>query len=162
MPLEQKSLEEYVVVDLEGGKQEEFEKFVIPDDSYEFEVTNIELVDSKNYQTGAPEKKLLFKFQTQYDNKPIQLSFFCNPKIMKAREGSRYFNSKLYDVMVSIGLMEEFKENKDWHSGRLTFEALKEFLEKNLLGAKVKAITRTVNSGQLTAYSVVDRIVRKL
>jgi hypothetical protein len=158
---------EKVDVDFEGERKTEFEKILIPEDSYNFKVTSIS--PQKMPAWGKKDKlitKLIFSLElidmhAGKKNVGKTISHFMTPTILKAPKAimgkKAYSNSKLYDLLADLNLLEKAKVKRE-QIGELV--GLVAFLSGELVGREVRASVKIVNANTEGAYSSVAKISR--
>lgn len=156
---------EEVVVDFEGATNipsTNYEKILVPEDSYNCAVKGIEVVHVPDYdKPNQKVTKLAIECELlEGASKGKQIAHLLFPKITKAsanRGGKIYSNSKLYDLLVDLGLHDEAKERKEELK---TIDGLRLFLAENLVGKTVRCAVGTSKKGKPEAYSMIKKVLR--
>ncbi len=151
---------EQVRIDLDGKASTDYETVLIPEDSYDAEITAINQRESPNYD-NPKIKETKMVFSCLIDGK--ELLFWANPKITKgstSKSGKSYSNSKLFDVLEKAGLLGKVGEKK---AELATLDGLQHFLSENLVGRKARCVVKTRNKGGgEKEYSSISEILRFL
>jgi len=148
-----------VYVDFEGNAGQPSTKVLIQEDSYMGEVSHVDLVELPVYnKPDQTQFKVIIQVKlVEGENQGVVLPLYANPVIKKSSGTKGYSNSKLYDLLVSSGLLERAKEQ---HDALETYEGLAGFLDAGLKGKECKVLVGTVNKGTDNAYSVVRSVLR--
>lgn len=135
------------------GKSPEYEKVYVPVDSYEAEIVGI----SDPFETkGYDSNKIVMKRRMEVRIGKKTVPMFMTDKVTKG-SGS-YSNSKLYDLLEKLGLLDEVKKNKEKLENSDVFTV---WFNDKMGGKKVKVLTKTVNKmDKERRYSVVDDIIK--
>lgn len=163
---QEKEIRKEVFVDFEG-KQAESEAPRLPllqEDAYDGEIAGVDLVDTPSYDSKTKTvnraqlvKKIVFQVKL-LNQKDVVLPHYANPIIKKAAAGGKgYSNSKLFDLLISAGLLESAKKSGE---ALETYQGLAAWLNVNMKGRKVRVLVGTSNKGTDKAYSSVKSIVR--
>jgi hypothetical protein len=159
--IKEKIVEQEVLIDFEGENQEpSFERTLIPEDSYNATIKQIEQIELQNFDKTRKEKKLKITIEILDQEKPVELVHFVAPKIMKAatnKGGKIYSNSKLFDMLVDLKLKDTAKEKQEELK---TIDGLQLFLSTQLVNKKVRVAVKTSKANTEDAYSVVNKILR--
>lgn len=152
---------EQVRIALDGEtSSQDYETFLIPEDSYDAEIAAINQRESPNYN-NPQVKETQFVFSCLIEGKELLL--WVKPKITKgsiSKSGKTYSNSKLFDILEKAGLLEKVKEKKE---ELLTLDGLQQFLSSNLVGKKARCVVKTRNKGGgEKEYSSVSEVLRFL
>lgn len=147
-----------VLIDFEGENAPEsnFERVLIPEDSYNGKVKQIDKVELPNFNDKT-KKEMKLKVVVEVEGK--ELVHFLAPKIMKASTTSKkkYSNSKLYDLLVDLKLKDKAKEVKEQ---LVTIDGLQLFLSQELAGKMVRVAVKTSKANTEEAYSTIGKILR--
>jgi hypothetical protein len=153
-----------VSVTLDGANNQDLPaKVHIADDVYEAVIKDIsDPFITPNKFEGEDKEKIVVSFEIKEGEKEYTLPMFVTTTVSKG-EGN-YSNSKLFDVLDKKGLIEDFKStwekisvmDKEVHEEKFT-----DYLKDNLIGAKCKVLTKTVNKDKADKrYSIVKEITR--
>ena len=161
----EKKVEEEVVVDFEGTNNipsTNYEKILVPEDSYNCEVKSIAVIQVPDYDNPSQKvTKLAIECELlEGSQKGKEIAHLLFPKITKAsanRGGKVYSNSKLFDLLVDLGLHDEAKERKEELK---TIDGLRLFLSANLVGKTVRCAIGTSKRGKPEAYSMIKKVLR--
>lgn len=156
---EEKKERTEVYVDFDGTSGLPSTKIIIVEDSYAGKIWQVDLIETPVYnKPGTLQKKVVFQVALSGEGSDeAVLPLYANPVVKKSSGTKGYSNSKLYDLLVAAGELEEAKKQ---HEALETFEGLVGFLHARLKGRKCKALVGTVNKGSEKAYSVVKSILR--
>lgn len=169
-----------VPVDFEGKPPEEsqnkFPKTLIPEDTYDLKVIDIEakemptFPDKKKPNQPLTEQKLIFTLQiidnsAGKENFEKELVHFQRPVICpEVVSGNKVYSaSKLYEMFVNLGIRDKAKEQKEKLKD---LNELVGFLKKEMLGQLVRSSVKTITSkkldeaGKPIRYSSVVKILR--
>ena len=146
-----------VLVDFDGTSKPEFEKPLVDDDTYLALIKSCELVEVPSYDGKGTTKKLIFSLGLEDVKGKPEIPLYVNPVIKKSGGQKGYSNSKLFDLLVSAGELDNAKSN---HAVLETFEGLHAWIEKVFVGRYCKVLTKTTNQGKDNAYSVVDKVIK--
>jgi len=152
---------EEIRIDLDGkASNQEYETYLIPEDSYTAEIVAVNQRETPNYD-NPKIKETKFVFSCLIDGK--ELLFWANPKITKgstSKSGKSYSNSKLFDLFSKANLLDKVAEKRE---ELLTLDGLQQFLSSNLIGKKVRCVVKTRNKGVgEKEYSSVSEVLRFL
>ena len=147
-----------VFVDFNGTSQE-YAKALIAEDSYKGAIEAASLIDVPAYnQPGITEKKVVIQVKLEGEGSDnVTLPLYANPIVKKSSGTKGYSNSKLYDLLVNAGELEEAKKQ---HEALETFEGLVGFLDARLKGRRVKALVKNRRKGTDSVYSSIGDILR--
>lgn len=151
-----------VVIDFEGENQLEsnFERVLIPEDSYNAKISSVETIELPNYSDkNKKDIKLKITGLIQTEEGAKELVHFLTPKIMKANNKSKkvYSNSKLYDLLVDLKLKDKAQEQQEEIK---TLDGLKLFLSQELVKKMVRVQVKTSKANTDEAYSTISKILR--
>ena len=163
---QEKIVRKEVFVDFDGtGGDSAPQLPLLQEDAYDGEIVSVDLVDTpawdsktKTVNRNELVKKIVFQVKLfGEESQGAILPHYANPVIKKAGAGGKgYSNSKLYDILVSAGVLDLAR-----HSEALeTFQGLSAWLGSNLKGRKVRVLVGTANKGTERAYSSIKSIVR--
>lgn len=147
----------------DGVKQNSnFKRIVIPADSYNAKLKLIEVVQEQNYKdkTKPLETKIKTILELDVNGTPTEFVHKINPKISKgstATDGKIYSNSKLYDLLIDLGLRENFKAEL---GSKFTAKQIATFLEKHLTNKTLRVSVENKKSNTPEEYSLVKKILR--
>lgn len=124
-------------------------------------IVNVKLEDSFIYdftktppvKTNVKEKKLVFAVLVT-DEGDAEISLFVKPKITRIKTQG-FSNSKLYDILDSAKLLEEVESNTEELK---TLSGLLMFLDKKLVGRRIRFASKNSRKGQPDEYSTVGEI----
>ena len=145
-----------VIINLEGTSPAAVPKTLVKEGEYKGEIVSIDLIDAKKFKSEELEKRLVFNIKLDGVKETIPL--FCNPKIMKGNvsvDGTKYSNSKLFDVLESAGLLGKVAEKQGEVS---SLDGLRLFLSSELVGVAGRFGVETARKGQEGEYSVVKKV----
>ena len=139
-----------------------FKRIVIPADSYNAKLKVIEVISEPNYMDKSKpnETKIKTILELDVNGKPTEFVHKINPKISKGsagKDGKIYSNSKLYDLLIDLGLRETFKTEL---GAKFTAKQIAGFLEKNLAGKTLRVSVENKKSNTPEEYSLVKKILR--
>ena len=154
---EEKKEKKEVLVDFEGTAGGEFDKALLDVDTYEGQFVSCEMIEAPVYEGTGTTKRLVFSVSVNGCAEDTEIPFYVNPVIKKSGGQKGYSNSKLFDLLVASGELDNAKAN---HAVLETFEGLFSWIEKAFVGKKCKFLTKTTNLGKDNAYSVVDKIIK--
>ena len=147
-----------VFVDFDGTSQD-YSKPLIAEDSYKGVIEAVDLIEVPSYNNPeVKEKKVVVKIKLEGEGSDgVVLPLYANPIVKKSSGTKGYSNSKLYDLLVNAGLLDDAKKT---HEALETFEGLVGYLSAKLVGRKVKALVKNRRKGTDGAYSSVGDILR--
>lgn len=159
-----------IEIDFEGrayASSSNFERIVVPEDSYNAKITSIEQKEMQDVGKPAGEKsvKLLFRMLLQDENAKEannkEIVHIVAPKILKAppisASGKVYSNSKLYDLLIDTELLEIAKERKE---ELRSIDGLNLFLSQQFANKVVRVKVKTAKKNTPNQYSIVEKILR--
>jgi len=126
---------------------------------YEGQCTDAKLRSTTEYKSDKETEKAVLYWAVKDGENTYTLSMWMNPKVTKG--SGNYSNSKLYDMMVRLGILDKFAE----HVGdkkEISNEELREFLKANVIGIKAVIEVSNVNQGKEEEYSTVSKVIEKL
>lgn len=141
-----------VLIDFEGtsNRESEYEKVVVPNDVYTSRIQSVVIQETKKFGEEGTEPTIIIQVEPVVGKGSVPL--FVKPKITKAyKQGVS--NSKLYDILVLAGLLEDAQAAEKQLS---TLDGLEAWLVDNLVGREVRYLTKTSKDG---SYSRVDRVL---
>jgi hypothetical protein len=156
---------EQVPINWEEQKKTDFERILMPEDSYNFKVEKIEKQTNQKYGGKEGEKETQLKISLTVTDQNAgtangkTLFHYVTPKISKGntnKSGKVYSNSKLYDLLSDLGLKEKAKIDE----GIKTIDGLQLFLSTNMAQKIIRANVKTVHPNTDQAYSKVQKILR--
>lgn len=148
-----------ITIDLEGTSQQENTRILVDEDAYDGIIRSIRAEQTKKY--GAPNEKttkIIFTIMiVDIKQGEVELSLFCNPKIVKSSGTKGFDNSKLYNILDKAHLLTQIAQDKQKIK---TIQGLTEWLITNLGDKKVRVLVKTTNKGKQNAYSSINDIVK--
>ncbi len=146
-----------VLVDFDGtsSKGGDYEKVRVADDSYKGQFMSCELVELPSFDKKSKVKKLVFSIAlVDVEDRP-EVSLYANTVISKASKKG-FNNSKLFDLLELAGELPKAMGSESELENLL---GLKTWFETVFVGKSCKVLTRTVNKGEESQYSCVDRVL---
>ena len=138
-----------------------FKKIVIPQDSYNAGLKTIEVIQEPSFKNKEiVETKIKTILELDVNGVKTEFIHKINPKISKGstgKDGQVYSNSKLFDLLIDLGLKDKFKEEV---GSKFTATKICEFLHKNLAGKMLRVSVETKKSNTPEAYSYISKILR--
>ena len=153
----------------------DFERVVIPDDSYDATLVGVEVKIIETSWQGQPKKR---KFPIQWEIVAPGAKVYKGKSVTDAEGGkvvisqllttavkkgsSAQFSTSSYNLLEMAGLVEKFRDN--FGSGKgIPEKAIIEFFERYLVGKKFRVASATINKDDKdTTRSVIDKVQRLL
>jgi hypothetical protein len=136
-----------------------YKKVFIPEDSYNAVNKIIDCVELPDFNDKTKRiEKLAIVFEIK--EMGVELTHFIQPKISKGstnKAGKIYSNSKLYDLLVDLGLRDKFKQEV---GAKFSSEKVKNFLTKELSGKVVRVAVKTSKANTPEQYSTIAKVLR--
>ena len=136
-----------------------YKKVFIPEDSYNAVNKIIEVVELPDFNDKTKRiEKLAIVFEIK--EMGVELTHFIQPKISKGstnKLGKVYSNSKLYDLLVDLGLRDKFKTEL---GAKFSAIKVKDFLTKELAGKTVRVAVKTSKANTPDQYSTISKCLR--
>lgn len=134
-----------------------FETVLIEEDAYDATIRMVDAVEMPVFENPTAEETKIV-FQIAIDGKEVELPYFIKPYIVKS-SGAKFSNSKLYDLLDKAGVIAKVP---DYQEQIKKGGSLRLFLEKFVVGRRVRAQVKTSNKGKENAYSRVADVIRFL
>ena len=138
-----------------------YKKIFIPEDSYNGTLKVADIVEVPDFNDKSKKlEKLALVLDINASGKEVELTHFLQPKISKGstnRAGKVYSNSKLYDLLIDLGLRDKFKQEL---GARFSAAKVKAFLEKELSGKVLRVAVKTSKANTPEQYSTISKILR--
>lgn len=138
-----------------------YKKQFIPEDSYNGVTKVVDIVEVPDFKDRAKKiEKLALVIALDAGGKEIELTHFLRPMISKGstnKLGVVYSNSKLYDLLIDLGLREKFKQEV---GQKFTAQKVKEFLTKELSGKTLRVSVKTSKANTPEQYSTIAKVLR--
>lgn len=136
-------------------------KVFIPEDSYNGELKVTEIVEVPDFNDKTKKlEKIALVIKLNANEKEVELTHFLQPKISKGstnRAGKVYSNSKLYDLLIDLGLRDKFKEQV---GSKFSATKVSEFLTKELSNKTLRVAVKTSKANTPEQYSTISKILR--
>lgn len=138
-----------------------YKKIFVPEDSYNGILKTSEVVETPDFNDKTKKiEKIAIVIAIEVQGKEIELSHFLQPKISKGstnRAGKVYSNSKLYDLLIDLGLRDKFKEEV---GSKFSATKVNNFLNKELSGKTLRVAVKTSKANSPEQYSTISKILR--
>ena len=136
-----------------------YRKIFIPEDSYNAKLKIIDLAELPDFKDKTKKvEKLILIFNIE--EKGVELTHFLRPMISKGstnKLGQVYSNSKLYDLLIDLGLRDKFKAEV---GAKFSAVKVKDFLTKELTGKTVRVSVKTSKANTPEQYSGISKLLR--
>ena len=158
---EDKSFEETkLVVNLDGASEkEDFVKVLIKEGEKTAKFVKFELKMTKKFENpNEKEPKVIANLEVEgeeFEGQPALVPLFIKPVVTKAAEGSKNSNSKLFDILTKLELLQPFKDSNDV-AGGFSYKQLTTWLENTLTNKIVRVLVENTKSDK--PYSVVKKV----
>lgn len=159
MPNEQKTMNEDVLIDLNGSgnQNQKIDRVLVAEDAYDAVIKSVSTIETKDFESKQLKKKIVFQIAIMTEKGEVELPLFVNPVIKKSSGTKGYSNSKLYDLLDNAKLLEQVAIAQEQINNVL---ALQDFLAGVLIGKKCRVLVKTTNKGKENAYSSIKDIVK--
>ena len=138
------------------GKGAKVEKYKVPVDTYVGKIVEVsDVIKSPTFKDpNVMEEKIVFTLETTHKKQKVRLPLYAKNRISKG--SGQYSNSKLFDILEALGLLDEVSAN----TAELTDnEKFVGFLRGNAVGKEVKFLTKNSKDKQGEEYSRVDKLL---
>jgi len=144
------------------GSESNFEKNLIPEDTYIAEVTEISDVTAfPSYENkSVMEDKIIFTWLVHREGEPSVIIPQFLKNIITKGDGGKYSNSNLYEQLDNAGYMDAFVAQKDELADDTKFVG---WLRKSFIDDKprFKVMVRTAGKTK-QPYTIIDKIIKRV
>lgn len=119
---------------------------------------DVRIQEVKDYETSDTVNKLIVVWNVKAGKEEHEIPMWINPIVSKG--SGTFSNSKLYDAIEVIGLMDDFRvfaKDRD----TLEDEELRSWVEGAFTGVKAEVEIKNRNKGTDDEYSNVSEIIKK-